>query len=64
MNPKSKLDQDVQETREPEKKYKFVGFGGYGRDGRLLAISSHYFDAAFELIDLKKKTKHRSEGQE
>ena len=63
MNPKSKPDADEQDVHEHQPKYQFVGFGGYGKDRRMLAISSHYFDTVFEVLGLKKKPKHRSEGE-
>jgi hypothetical protein len=70
MNVKSKYDQDEPELREPKQKFMFLGYGGYNtRGGGQLGVgqtirSPHFFDSIFEMIGLKKKPKHRSEGEE
>jgi hypothetical protein len=71
MNPKSKYDQSEPEIPEPKKKYMFLGYGGYNSrgggqlfDGGGISRSPNFFEPVFEMLGLKKKPHHRSEGEE
>ena len=69
MNVKSKYD-DSDAVREPKKKYIWLGYGqnsqaGGGARGQPGWVwDTHTFDIILEKLGLKKKTKHRSEGEE
>ena len=71
MNVKSKFDSDEPQSRPPKKKFMFLGYGNYNSrggtglfDGGGMIRSASYFEIIFEKLGLKKKPRHRSEGEE
>ena len=73
MNVRSKQDEDPNQAKPLKKKYLWLGYGDYSNlggaaPGRLLdaglARSPDFLDSIMEALGVKKKKRHRSEGDE